>query len=75
MKNCLYCFGAFKNGLSDQEIKEFFKLEYGKNWHNKYKSFCKFISGQTITGTHDITLYYRGDIENFMRPKGERFFD
>jgi len=75
MNNCLECFGEFKNGLSDMEVKKFFKLEYGSKWRSKYTSFMNFMCGQTMCRVEGTAVYYRCDIENFMRPKAERFFD
>ena len=75
MKTCIECFGEFKDGLSVKEIKELFKIEFGKNWHNKWRSFCKFMKDQTSSEVEGITIFYRCDVINFMRPKGERFFD
>ena len=78
MVKCIYCdVGEFKAGLCEEEVKEYFKEIYGKNWHNKLRSFKKFMEGQTVmrsilTGK---TLFYRQDVLNFMRPKKDRYFD
>ena len=78
-KICVYCYGELKLGLTDSEVQAILKLEYGKSWHAKWRSFCKFMTGQTVgvvkvEGT-PITVYYRCDVANFLRPKEERFFD
>lgn len=75
MKNCIWCFGEYKRGLTDKEIREYFKLEYGSKWYSKYRSWCKFASVQTCSEVDGNHIWYRCDIENFMRPKEERFWD
>ena len=78
-KCCIYCFGELKRGLTDEEIRKFFKIEFGKYWYAKYRSFGKFMTGQTTGAVavngELINITYRCDVANFMRPEGERFFD
>jgi hypothetical protein len=43
---------------------------------NKIEDFKEFMRGQTIGINKDGTLdYYEQDVENFLRPVCERFFD
>ena len=62
-------------GLTESEVKEKFKKEYGNNWQKKLREFQDFIFGQTCALIDGELVYYYRDIKNFMRPKNKRFFD
>jgi len=41
-----------------------------------FKEFKKFVKGQTVTvDNKEKTLYYKHDVDNFLKPKKKRFFD
>jgi hypothetical protein len=51
--------------MTEQEAKDYI-----------FKEFKKFMKGQTVAvDTKGKTLYYKHDVDNFLKPEKERFFD
>jgi len=43
---------------------------------NRWKEFCEFMVGQTVSCyPNGETNYYECDVDNFMRKKENRFYD
>lgn len=73
MQTCIECYGEFKQGLTYDEIKELFKEFFGKNWSNVFRSFNKWMRGQTLTVSKigQVHLVYRWDVKRFVEAKLE----
>lgn len=41
----------------------------------RWKEFCDFMTGQTVSWSDGETDFYERDVNNFLRKPKDRFFD
>ena len=73
-RGCIYCFGEFKHGLHEKEVKHLFKSIFDKKWRSQYNKFGKFMFGQTVA-VSEVTgdpLYYHCDVARFLENNNEK---